>query len=88
MGVVVVYLLDFSYHSITFIIDFNLFLASDFFLYPLGKGLTKEKIGLKWINCLSGNHIKWSNTLKQFVGNSVLDHFVGSAPERLNIYVG
>ena len=40
---------------------------------------------LKVINPLSANHTKWSNTLKQFVGNlpticfSVFDHFVGLA---------
>ena len=30
-------------------------------------------------NLLSANHTKWSNQLKQFVGNglSVSDHFVG-----------
>ena len=39
----------------------------------------------KLINPLSANPTKWSNTLKQFVGNlptnclSVFDHFVGLA---------
>ena len=38
-----------------------------------------------WINPLSANPTKWSNTLKQFVGKlranclSVFDHFVGLA---------
>ena len=38
-----------------------------------------------FVNPLSANLIKWSNTLKQFVGNlpanclSVFDHFVGLA---------
>ena len=41
-------------------------------------------------NHLSANFTKWSNTLKQFVGNfpknclSVFDHFVGLALQRLN----
>ena len=41
------------------------------------------------LNPLSANFIKWSNTLKQFVGNlptnclSVFDHFVGLALKRL-----
>ena len=40
-------------------------------------------------NPLSANPTKWTNTLKQFVGNlptnclSVFDHFVGSAPKGL-----
>ena len=42
------------------------------------------------INTLSANVTKWSNTLKQFVGNlptnclSVFDHFVGLALKGLN----
>ena len=45
-----------------------------------------EKI---WINLLSTNPTKWSNTLKQFVSSlvtnclSVLDHFVRLALKRL-----
>ena len=44
----------------------------------------KETSSLKWINPLSTNPTKWSNTLKQFVGKpptnlSVFDHFVGLA---------
>ena len=41
------------------------------------------------LNPLSANFTKWSNTLKQFVGNlptnclSVFDHFVGLALKRL-----
>ena len=41
------------------------------------------------LNPLSANPTKWSNTLKQFVGNlptnclSVFDHFVGLALKRL-----
>ena len=40
---------------------------------------------MKFLNPLSANPTKWSNTLKQFVGNlptnclSVFDHFVGLA---------
>ena len=43
-------------------------------------------------NPLSGNFTKWSNTLKQFVGNlptnilGVFDHFVGSALKGLRTY--
>ena len=42
------------------------------------------------INALSANFTKWSNTLKQFVGNlptnclSVFDHFVGLALKGLS----
>ena len=42
----------------------------------------KRNTGLKWVNSLSANPTKWSNTLKQFIGNlpknclSVFDHFV------------
>ena len=45
--------------------------------------------GDKFINPLSANTTKWSNTLKQFVGKlptnylSVFDHFVGLALKRL-----
>ena len=35
------------------------------------------------VTLLSSNTTKWSNTLKQFVGNSVFDHFVGLAPKGL-----
>ena len=43
------------------------------------------------VNPLSGNTTKWSNTLKQFVGNlpsnclSVFDHFVGLARKGLKV---
>ena len=43
------------------------------------------------VNPLSTNFIKWSNTLKQFVGKfptnclSVFDHFVGLALKRLKL---
>ena len=43
------------------------------------------------VNPLSANPIKWSNTLKQFVGNlpanclSVFDHFVGLALKGLTV---
>ena len=43
----------------------------------------------KVLNLFSANFTKWSNTLKQFVGNlptnclSVFDHFVGLAPKGL-----
>ena len=43
----------------------------------------------RWFNLFSANFTKWSNTLKQFVGNlatnslSVFDHFVGLG---LNIF--
>ena len=42
----------------------------------------KRNTGLKWVNSLSANPTKRSNTLKQFIGNlpknclSVFDHFV------------
>ena len=42
-----------------------------------------ENICISYFNHLSGDPTKWSNTLKQFVGNwptnclSVFDHFVG-----------
>ena len=45
------------------------------------------------LNPLSANPTKWSNTLKQFVGNlptnclSVFDHFVGLALKRLRLTV-
>ena len=37
------------------------------------------------INPLSANPTKWSNALKQFVGNSVFDHFMGSALKGLQL---
>ena len=46
-------------------------------------------IGPKLLNSLSANIKKWSNTLKQFVGNlranclSVLDHFMGLTLKKL-----
>ena len=46
-----------------------------------------------WINPLSANLIKWSNTHKQFVGNfhtnclSVFDHFVELVLKGLNILI-
>ena len=53
-------------------------------------------MGLKWhpFNPLSANPIKWSNTLKKFVGNlptnclSVFDHFVGLAFKGLTLALG
>ena len=44
----------------------------------------------KFLNSFSANFTKWSNTLKQFVGNQptnclrVFDHFLGLALKRLN----
>ena len=44
------------------------------------------------LNRFSANFTKWSNTLKQFVGNlstyckSVFDHFVGLALKGLNTF--
>ena len=52
--------------------------------------LTKQPDYGRSVNPLSGNPAKWSNTLKQFVGNSpthclsVFDHFVGLALKGLN----
>ena len=51
----------------------------------------KENIMQNHINPLSAKFIKWSNTLKQFVGKlptnclSVFDHFSGLALKGLNI---
>ena len=51
----------------------------------------KNSKRLSAANPLNANPTKWSNTLKQFVGNlptnclSVLDHFVGLALKRLSI---
>ena len=51
----------------------------------------KNSERLSAANPLNANPTKWSNTLKQFVGNlptnclSVLDHFVGLALKRLSI---
>ena len=51
----------------------------------------KNSKRLSAANPLNANPTKWSNTLKQFVGNlptnclSVLDHFVGLALRRLSI---
>ena len=53
---------------------------------------THIKSYLTCINPLSANPTKWSNTLKQFVGNfpgnclSVFNHFVGSALKGLTIF--
>ena len=50
---------------------------------------SEDYIGEEDIIPFSANFIKWSNTLKQFVGNlptncsSVFDHFVGLALKRL-----
>ena len=38
------------------------------------------------INPLSTNPTKWSNTQKQFVGNSVVEHFVGLGLKGLSIF--
>ena len=38
------------------------------------------------INPLSANFTKWSNTLKQFIGKSVFDHFVGLALKGSNSF--
>ena len=49
-----------------------------------------EKIHNLIVNLLSNNHTKWSNTLKQFVGNlptnclSAFDHFMGSVLKGLS----
>ena len=49
-----------------------------------------SNIFYKLFNVLSANPTKWSNTLKQFVGNlptvslNVFDHFVGLALNELN----
>ena len=48
---------------------------------------------MKYLNPLSANNTKWSNTLKQFVANlpthclSVFDHFVKLALKRLTFVV-
>ena len=52
----------------------------DIFLFRLGVSFKKDPDD--YINPLKTNPVKWSNTLKQFVGNlstnclSVFDHFV------------
>ena len=38
------------------------------------------------IKPLGANFIKWSNTLKQFIGKSVFDHFVGLALKGSNSF--
>ena len=62
----------------------------------LGLSLRKlPQIISKWtfLNLLSANPTKWSNTLKQFVDNlptnclSVFDHFVGLAPKRFMLSI-
>ena len=42
-------------------------------------------VAWKWVDSLSANPTKWSNTLQQFVGNSlsVFDHFVWLSLEEL-----
>ena len=58
-----------------------------YFLYIQEK---MSNIFYKLFNVLSANPTKWSNTLKQFVGNlptvslNVFDHFVGLALNELN----
>ena len=50
-----------------------------------------ESFSTPTVNPLSANPTKWSNTLKQFVGNlptnclSVFDHFVGLALKGLSV---
>ena len=47
----------------------NPFHATGLFLYSLKVSENfKETSGMKWVNPLSANLIKWSNALKQFVG--------------------
>ena len=54
----------------------------------------KNSISIDFINPLSANPTKWSNTLKQFVGNlptncvSVFDHFVNLVLKGLRINKG
>ena len=54
--------------------------------------MSKSCFHLLSLNPLSANPTKWSNTLKQFVGNlptnclSVFDHFVGLALKDLSVY--
>ena len=53
--------------------------------------LSNDAVNLVFINPLSANFTKWSNTLKQFVSNlttnclSVFDHFVGLTLKGLTI---
>ena len=55
---------------------------------------TVDKNIVNELNALSANPIKWSNTLKQFVGKfptnclSVFDHFVILALKGLKSYLG
>ena len=44
-----------------------------------------KKVILNTLNPLSAKFIKWSNILKQFVGLSVFDHFVGLALKGLRL---
>ena len=47
----------------------------------------KSSFGLNLqVTVLSTNLTKWSSTLKQFVGSSVFDHFVGLALKRVRIW--
>ena len=47
---------------------------------------------MNFVNRLSANPTKWSNTLKQFVSNlptnclSVFDHFTGLVPKGLSLF--
>ena len=65
--------------------------TSVFFQYAVIYGL-HDFASLDSLKPLSPNPTKWSNTLKQFVGNlttnclSVFDHFVGSAIKGLTIF--
>ena len=79
--------------------SFNPFHATRLFLYPLKTSEnvlfsdvfrgSKDTSGMKWVNPLSANPTKLSNTLKQFVGKlptnclSVFDNFVKLAFKRL-----
>ena len=64
---------------------FNIFEKRSIFDWVMNVPLTLLHIWRTVLNPLSANIIKWSNTLKQFVGKlptnclSVFDHFVGLA---------
>ena len=59
------------------------------YMFNINKKNTRTMLFHIYFNPLSGNFTKWSNTLKQFVGNlptnclTVFDHFVGLALKRL-----
>ena len=70
--------------------------AKQIFLSLFLKNMTTLDFKLAFkepLNPLSANPTKWSNTLKQFVGNmptnclSVFDHFVGLALKGLIMYL-